>query len=324
MPAVPIHHTDTVDKSWDADENVKRLRSGESRSYYRKMYAWEYPEDEVDPTTKSAYKLPHHEVDEDGEPGPANVRGCIAAIAALNGARGGVDIPDRDRKPTWRHVATHLEDADMEPAELKKLIIPAREIRKAEIRIADVREDENSEEMIVEGRAIVYNSPTVITEIDGQKYYEIIMPGALDGADLRDVPFKYNHSDHIMIMARTRNKTLELIPDEKGLLIRAKLANTTAGRDLYELIKRGDVDKMSFAFTVDKDEYDYETRTRKIIKFKKIWDVSAVDIPAYEDTFIATRRYLIENEAIEQVFRWIEEDKVRRRRKLYLMTFVKP
>lgn len=320
MPAVPVHHTDWVDEPWDGPGNVAKLRSGEPRSYYRKMFAWEAPEDEADPTTKSAYKLPHHEVDKDGNPGPANVRGCIAVIAALNDARGGVDIPDRDRKPTWRHAATHLWDADMEPAELKKLIVPERETRRAEIRITQIQD--NDEEMIVEGRAIVYNSPTVIAEIDGQKYYEVIMPGALDGADLRDVPFKYNHSDHIMVMARTRNKTLELIPDDKGLLIRAKLANTTAGRDLYALIKRGDVDKMSFAFTVAEDSYDSETRTRKIYRFKRIWDVSAVDIPAYEDTYIATRSYLLEHEAVNQVYEWIEKEKAQKRRKLYLMTFV--
>src|SRR5690606_18702264 len=114
-----------------------------------------------------------------------------------------------------------------------------------------------------------------------------------DGADLRDVPFKYNHSDNVMVMARTRNKTLELIPDEQGLLVRAKLANTTAGRDLYELIRRGDVDKMSFAFTVAEDSYDQETRTRKILQFKRIWDVSAVDTPAYQDTHISARSYFM-------------------------------
>lgn len=164
-----------------------------------------------------------------------------------------------------------------------------REIRIAEIRALEPTNDQ--QEMIVEGRAIVYDSPTVMYEIDGIKYYEVIQRGALDGADLKDVPFKYNHSDSVMVMARTRNKTLELIPDDKGLLIRARLANTTAGRDLYELIRRGDIDKMSFAFSVAEDSYDRDTRTRKIINFKRIWDVSAVDTPAYDQTYIAARSY---------------------------------
>lgn len=164
-----------------------------------------------------------------------------------------------------------------------------REIRLAELRALEPQSDER--EMIVEGRAIVYDSPTLMYEIDGIKYYEVIQRGALDGADLRDVPFKYNHSDAVMVMARTRNKTLELLPDDQGLMIRAKLANTTAGRDLYELIRRGDIDKMSFAFTVAEEAYNKETRTRTILKFNRIWDVSAVDTPAYSDTYIAARSY---------------------------------
>lgn len=164
---------------------------------------------------------------------------------------------------------------------------------KREIRLAELRalEAAGEGEMIVEGRAIVYDSPALMYEFDGVKYYEVIARGALDGADLSDVPFKYNHSDSVMVMARTRNKTLELIPDDQGLLIRAKLADTTAGRDLYALIKRGDIDKMSFAFTVAEEEYNKDTHTRTIQRFKKIWDVSAVDTPAYSDTSISARSY---------------------------------
>lgn len=164
-----------------------------------------------------------------------------------------------------------------------------REIRLTEIRALEPATD--SEDMLVEGRAIVYDSPTVMYEWDGVKYYEVIARGALDGADLKDVPFKYNHSDAVMVMARTRNKTLELAPDDQGLLIRARLANTTAGRDLYELIRRGDIDKMSFAFSVLEDSYNKDTRTRTIMKIKRIWDVSAVDTPAYADTSISARSY---------------------------------
>lgn len=171
----------------------------------------------------------------------------------------------------------------------------------------------------MEGRAIVYDSPTVMYEIDGVKYYEVIARGALDGADLRDVPFKYNHSDNVMVMARTRNRTLELIPDEQGLLIRAKLANTTAGRDLYELIRRGDIDKMSFAFTVAEHSYNRDTRTRTITKFKRIWDVSAVDIPAYPDTSITARDfYRAQAEAERQAAEAAQELRKRLLLKTYL------
>ncbi|MBQ8992926.1 MAG: HK97 family phage prohead protease [Turicibacter sp.] len=162
---------------------------------------------------------------------------------------------------------------------------------KKELRTAQIEPLIEQDEMIVEGRALTYDSPTVLYEKDGLKYYEVIERGALDGANLSDVPFKYNHNDGFMIMARTRNKTLELIPTDEGLNIRASLANTTAGRDLYELIKRGDIDKMSFAFTVAEATYNRQTRTRHIKKIKKLYDVAAVDVPAYDDTYISARSF---------------------------------
>lgn len=191
-----------------------------------------------------------------------------------------------------------------------------REMRYAEIRAL------NDQEMIVEGRAIVFDIPTVVFETGGAKYYEVIARGALDGADLRDVPMRYNHSSELMIMARTRNKTLELLPDDKGLLIRAKLANTSQGRDLYELIRRGDVDKMSFAFTVLDENYDKETRTRKILRFKRIWDVSAVDFAAYPQTFINARGFLLESE--KGRLESLSEQIILRKKKILLKGLMKP
>jgi hypothetical protein len=196
----------------------------------------------------------------------------------------------------------------------------AMEKAKKEIRLAELRALEAATDggMVVEGRAIVYDSPALMYEFDNVKYYEIIARGALDGADFSDVPFKYNHSDAVMVMARTRNKTLELIPDDQGLLIRAKLADTTAGRDLYALIRRGDIDKMSFAFTVAEEEYNKDTHTRTIKRFKKIWDVSAVDIPAYSDTSLSARNYFeTQAEAERQAAEAAEE----LRKKLIIKTY---
>lgn len=189
-----------------------------------------------------------------------------------------------------------------------------------ELRLAEIRSvvDAPDGQMIVEGRAIVYDSPTVLFEMDGVKYYEVIARGALDGADVSDVPFKYNHDDSIMIMARTRNKTLELMHDDEGLRVRAVLADITAGRDLYTLIKRGDIDKMSFAFTVSEGAYNRDTRTRTITKFKRIWDVSAVDIPAYSDTSISARSFF-EAEAAKEA---LMLDSIARRKKLLLRTYL--
>lgn len=182
-------------------------------------------------------------------------------------------------------------------------------------------ENQPNDEMVVEGYAIRFNEPAVF-DIGGTEYREIIAPGALDYADMRDVPLKYNHSDHVMVMARTRNKTLELIKDEKGLFIRAKLADTTAGRDLYTLIRRGDIDKMSFAFTVDYenngDEYDRKTRTRTIKRIKKIWDVAAVDTPAYDTTSISARSFF----ELEREKEWKALEREARRKKLLIMTYL--
>ena len=170
--------------------------------------------------------------------------------------------------------------------------------------------------MLIQGYAIRFNEPAVFN-FDGVEYREVIDPRALDKTDMRDVPLRYNHSDNVMVMARTRNKTLQLIKDEEGLRILAELANTTAGRDLYELIKRGDVDKMSFAFTVAKDDYDRETRTRTILAIDKIFDVSAVDTPAYETTSLSVRSYF---EAEAEKERTALERAARRKR-LILKTY---
>lgn len=155
------------------------------------------------------------------------------------------------------------------------------------------RQTDNGEDMIVEGYAFKYDEETVLYEReDGFQYREIINRGSLDGADLSDVPFKYNHSDGVFIVARTRNGSLELLPDDTGLFIRARFIDTQTGRDFYKMIQEGLIDKMSFAFTENADyseEYGEGYVTHHIKGFKRIWDVSGVDIPAYDATEIYAR-----------------------------------
>lgn len=147
--------------------------------------------------------------------------------------------------------------------------------------------------MTVEGYAAVFDQPTLIWEspYSGYKYYEKVNQNAFTGADMSDVAFKYNHDDAALILARTRNKTLQLSVDNQGLKVRADIADTTTGRDVYTLIQREDLDKMSFAFTVAADQVtnddENKTSTREILKFDKIFDVSAVDFPAYDTTDIS-------------------------------------
>lgn len=146
------------------------------------------------------------------------------------------------------------------------------------------------EERTLEGYACVFNETALIGS-EEWGFYERIDPGAFQGTDLKDVPLKYNHNDAIPILARTRNGSLSLSVTDKGLLIRAKLLDTQDARDMYERIKSGLIDKMSFAFDVKEQKFDYSTEpiTRTILRFNKIYDVSIVDMPAYDGTNIAAR-----------------------------------
>lgn len=155
-----------------------------------------------------------------------------------------------------------------------------------EYRLAEVKTTENSDEneMIIEGYAVVFNQ---ITDLGWCK--EIIDRNAFNGTDMKDCVLKYNHEDSVFILARTRNKSLELTIDDHGLKVRAKLIDTTNNRDIYKMIKEGLLDKMSFGFTVAERSWDYETDTRTILRISKLYDVSVVDFPAYEQTEIYTR-----------------------------------
>ena len=151
--------------------------------------------------------------------------------------------------------------------------------------IAEVRAlDEDSDKMIVEGYAVVFES---MTDLGYMK--EIIDRNAFNSCDMSDVCMKYNHEDNVLIMARTRNNSLQLIVDDRGLKIRAELIDTQNNKDLYKSIQAGLLDKMSFAFTVKEEEYDYATDTRRILAIDKLFDVSVVDIPAYDSTDIYAR-----------------------------------
>ena len=169
-----------------------------------------------------------------------------------------------------------------------------------------VPRDEGSKEYRVRGTAIVFNSPTVLWECDGVEYKEIIDRHAFDECDMSDVIFNYNHGGKVV--ARLRNKTLSLNITDRGLDMEADLSGTAAGRDLYEEIDGGYIDKMSFSFRVRESKYDTTTHTRTITKISKLYDVSAVDIPAYEETSLSARSFFEvehskEVEALEQAAR---------------------
>lgn len=174
---------------------------------------------------------------------------------------------------------------------------------------------EDNTEMMAEGVACVFNQATVLYSYDGIDYKEVIDARAFDGCDMTDTIFNYNHCGKVM--ARIRNKTLELNVDASGLNIRAKLSGTEEGRKLYEEIKGNYIDRMSFAFTVapDGEEYDQNTHTRKITKIKKLYDISAVDIPAYNMTSLNARSLISLDKEIKDK---LDSLNALRRRKLIL------
>lgn len=157
--------------------------------------------------------------------------------------------------------------------------IPCFEIRKAET-------EENN--FIVEGYASTFDE-YVLFEQDGVQYKEKILPEAFEDCDMTDVVFLKDHNG--TVFARTKNNTVQLSIDEHGLKTIADLSKTSAAKEMYEEIRTGMYDQMSFAFIVDDDEYDSRSHTRVIRHIKKLFDVSAVSFPAndFTDISVATR-----------------------------------
>ena len=151
---------------------------------------------------------------------------------------------------------------------------------------------------VVEGYATTFNQPYELWR-DGPDFVfmEQVDRNAFDDTEMSDVIMQYDHEGRVF--ARTGNGTLELEADDHGLHIRADLGGTEIGRQLYEEIKGGYTDKMSFGFTVDKDERqiqeDNESGTvtvlRTITRIGKLYDVSAVSLPANNATEISARSW---------------------------------
>lgn len=158
------------------------------------------------------------------------------------------------------------------------------------------KSEDDKEQLVLEGIACNFDTETVLYK---GKYYEArekIAYGAFDECDMTDVIFNYNH--HGRVYARTRNKSLELSVENDGLHMRAVLmANDNGHQELYRDIQSGLIDKMSFAFHVKESSFEYIEKSdgptveiRTITKIDKLYDVSAVDIPAYDTTSISARR----------------------------------
>lgn len=194
----------------------------------------------------------------------------------------------------------------------------------------EIRADESEEHgHFLTGRPIVYGQRT-----DLGWYDEIIEEGALDLTDLKDVRLLVNHNTDMIPLARSRNNTenstMQLVPDESGMTMRADLdvENNNDAKSLYSAVGRGDISGMSFMFTVDRDSWDdIETDhpTRHIRAIARVLEVSAVTFPAYSQTSIQARGI---SDALESAKESLESAKAerkeleRRKQKIRILTEV--
>lgn len=187
----------------------------------------------------------------------------------------------------------------MDPKDNIEKLINEKEVQFRDFKLTNIesRKNEDGEDgLVVEGVPATFNSETVLYKGIYFEDREVIDPHAFDDADMTDVIFNYNHSGRVY--ARTRNKSLELWIEEDGLHMRATLmADDTGHQQLYKDIQSGLIDRMSFAFHVKESEWkyvenneaEYTVYTRTIKSIDKLYDVSAVDIPAYDTTSISAR-----------------------------------
>lgn len=181
-----------------------------------------------------------------------------------------------------------------------------REYRNIPLQNFELRkEGENEQTFIVEGYATTWDE-YVLFEDEGVQYKEQILPEAFNDADMSDVIFVKDHEG--TVFARTKNGTLQLSVDDHGLKVRADMSKTSSARAAFEEIESGMYDQMSFAFTVNDDEYDKKSHKRTIRGLKKLYDTSFVGFPANPGTDIgvATRSYfdgVIEAERAERLER---------------------
>lgn len=196
--------------------------------------------------------------------------------------------------------------------ELMTRIEKGIQYREMQMRAAD------TDSMVVEGYATTFNQPYVLWEDDEMRIMEAVDSRAFEGADMSDVIMQYDHRGHVF--ARIRNNTLNVRTDETGLFISADLGGTEIGRQLYQEIKGGYTDKMSFAFTVTDEKVDRQmvdnkrVITRLITKIGKLYDVSAVSVPANDGTSISARSFCdgIIKEELEETRRKLAEERTRK------------
>lgn len=191
----------------------------------------------------------------------------------------------------------------------------SREYRRIDASMMETRREEDGR-MVVEGYATTFNQPYELMRDKDVIVNEQVDARAFDGTDMSDTIMQYDHEGRVF--ARVKNGTLELTPDEHGLKVRADLGGTEIGRQLFEEINGGYTNKMSFGFTVTGEEKKRTeedgrvTILRTITKIGKLYDVSAVSLPANDATEISSR--MIGDGLISEAEKEIQAEEDRRRR----------
>jgi HK97 family phage prohead protease len=279
--AISSHHTDTTDAAWDSGKNVKNVRKDESAAYYAKVYAWKDSEGDVG--NKTTYKFPHHVVSADGTPGDANTRACSNGISVLNGGRGGADIPSADRQGVYRHLATHLKDADKEVPELKSDSLSGVERRFVPMGNTELRADTVGNQPMIVGYAAKFNT----WDGDPDLFSERIQRGAFSKTLMQsDIRCLFNH-DANYLLGRKSAKTLRLWEDNIGLWMEVDInPEDPQAVSIFSKIARRDITGQSFSFFDPKDLWDFTDpdKPKRTLVEVSLVDVGPVTFPFYEVT----------------------------------------
>lgn len=298
------------ERAWDAsaaDKRVQDWAGGKDSMDWAKYGKAFFYVDSANKELLGSYKLGFADVI-DGEL-VAIPRGIFAVAAVLQGSRGGVDIPAADKDAIKSKVSDYYskiakkfnDDSIVAPWEGRSKEEPMLEERKAMLATAEkitmtaeVRAmDTTDGSLRIGGYAATFNS-----EADGLSFREIIAPGAftraLQSAD--PVFLLVNHDMEGIPLASTQSGTLQLRQDKTGLYMEAELdpANPKA-QELTSALKRGDMNKMSFAFTVQPEGQTREGGLRTIEEIDRLFEVSVVTLPAYSSTSVGMRSAEEEN-----------------------------
>jgi len=282
--ALPYKDKGAADEgtSWNGPKEVAAAEVDDLKI----MCAWVDPE-QTD--TKQGYKLPHHRNSDK----KAVWKGVSAAGAVIMGARGGADIPDSDIPAVKKHLGRHYAHWDKTPpweskeskSDQKQMSITNGNIERRYFKDMELRLVDGEDENVITGYAAVFDKYSE----DLGWFKEKIKKGAFSKTiKENDIRALINHNPDLII-GRTKNKTLKLWEDDKGLGFEVKLPDTSYAKDLKESIKRKDITQNSFGFQMIKDEWSKDGKKR-LLKEVKLFDISPVTFPAYKQTSVKMLR----------------------------------